>query len=357
LTSPQQLTKGFTELGIDTGKYGTTGMSTDSEALHAVLAHAHGDPEMEWVEGVVGPVLAHRKAIKRQGYLVGYRTRSVKGILYPSWHWPGTETQRLRSSDPNVQNIPRGDTRRTFKSRYADGAIVKGDFGQAELRWLAFLSRDPVMLQIYAEGLDIHGHTATRVWGKAYTKANRETAKRINFGVIYGMSPERLQLVLRTEGIYLTLQECKHFILVWQRTYPVAWSHMRSVQEIAARTREVPSPLGGYVRHLEETQGKRLDQLAREGANAPIQSAASLMTLRSAVDLVERLPPEALLVNIVHDEIVLDVPGRLVPDVARLLRETMLSTAADLLPVPMAVDVEAGPNWGDTEGIDAQGTV
>ncbi|MCP3885536.1 MAG: hypothetical protein GY700_08700, partial [Propionibacteriaceae bacterium] len=207
LASPQQVAAGLAALDIDTGKYGKTGMSTDAEALGAALAECreiHGTPAADACVNdctdqikALEAVLAFREHKKVDStYIVGYGKFMRNGVIKADWLYPGTETWRPRCRAPNLLNIPRGEFRKCVVSHHEGGSILSADYSQIELRVLASLSEDPLMLEIYRQGKDIHSTTARNVWGRKFTKHQRYVAKRINFGTIYGMSAPRLQDIL-----------------------------------------------------------------------------------------------------------------------------------------------------------------
>jgi DNA polymerase-1 len=349
--SSEQVAREFVRMKYDTGKDAKTRLSTDEEAVKDLLA------ECPWTKPVIGPLLDYRKAQKELGtYVVQYGRfmRRVPwseqvGLVRSSFWFPGTETWRLRSSRPNVQNMPRSAFRECVRSRYEKGYLVCVDFSQAELRILAALSRDRTMLRIYLEGLDIHSNTARRLFGKRFTKEDRYRAKRVNFGVIYGMSPRRLQLELRKDDIIISLAEAKAWIEGWLAEYPGAAAFMKNAQLDAKHYRLMAAPVAGLVRHIEASMGKRLDQVAREGANSPIQTSASFLTLMAGAltdqDLGEG---ESMIVNVVHDELVMDVPTRKEAlRVAELAQGRMVETwqGQDWLDVPGQADPKIGKNW------------
>ena len=351
LGSPKQLAENFKELGLHTGTVGSSGvMSLSKDALlDLVERYPH---TKKWVT----PILEYRAATKFKGTYVKGLCRY--GLHRPDLHedlmlirgnlwFPGTVTWRLNSSKPSRLVFPRGKFRTAICSRFPNGAIVSADYSQLELRVLACLSKDPVMEGIYKEGGDIHDVTATHFFGKGYSKNQRSRAKAVNFLIVYGGGPEVMRLNLRKEGILITVEEAARWIKKWKQLYTVAWNYMVSLQTDAMTIKVVQAP-NYLIKRRFGGGGKSLKKLAKEGANMPIQCGAAMMTLRAGYILEKSLDPEeGIVVNLVHDEIVLDCPNdgraaseKLVSSMFRAAKEEPWFT------LPVGVDLAIGPTWG-----------
>ena len=362
-SSPKQMMQNFIELGLDTGRWGKQNekgeriMSTGRDALLDLVeqnSYAHMYAE---------PLLRYRKSKKFKGQYIKGMARSTfkdphinRHIIKGNFLWPGTNTWRPSCKKPNLLNLPRTGFRTCIVSRYDKGHIIKADYGQLELRVLASLSKDPVMLKIYMDGLDIHGTTATQFYGPRYTKDERSRAKGVNFGVVYGASARRIRDELRKDDVVMTLEEAEEWLAVWRKTYKVAWSYMMNLQRAAMKFWRVKAPSYDVVRRFDLAAGKRMDEIAREGANMPIQAGAALMTARAAEKFENKseniLYEKGILVNLIYDELVVDAP-----DDGHWAAKTMVSAmleAAEEEPwfiVPAEVDAEIGPSWGNTKKV------
>lgn len=349
LSSPTQLAKNFEELGLDTGMRTGTGQMSTSEA--ALLRLKEWYPHTsKWVD----PILEYRSAKKFNGtYVKGFAKHVYNGVVRADLRAFATQSWRPACSNPNLLNLPRGPFREVVVSRYEGGCIIKADFNQAELRTAASLSQDPVMLQIYREGEDIHTNTARSVFGtKRITKDMRAVAKAVNFGIIYGMGPETLQSQLRGVGIFTPIGDCVDYINGWKGEYCDAWHFMEVLQQGVRDHGYISSPQYKIYRHFDLDTAKdeaEIARLCREGANHPFQCGTVMITMRAATILEDRLDEQdGILVNCPYDELVVDTPTN-GSKVGKLVEECMIQAAEEQrwLIVPFVVDVEVGPNWGD----------
>lgn len=350
----EKVAQSLFDMGYDTGKWGArnvnTGrrqMSIDKDALIALITEF---PEhREFLE----PILDYRRAAKQMGTYVSGMEKRMRddGMMNSRFFWPGAQSWRLSSSNPNFQNLPsRGKIgtiplkqyRGCIISRYDGGNLVCSDYSQAELRWGALLSGDARMIRAFQEGEDIHGNTAAIAYGKKFTDDERSTAKGGNFELMYGGKAPTLAAQL-----LITLEEAKRIERAFQITYPDLWAFMRDNQMQAKRDRLMRSPFYEVACRFSAASGKRADEIARSGANFPIQFAASVMTLAALAKIDRMLDPRlGIVVLNVHDEIVADTPtdGR---EVGALMQEVMVETAEELAgsTVPFTVDTSIGPDW------------
>jgi DNA polymerase-1 len=284
--------------------------------------------------------------------------RPDDGRLHTSFNQAVAATGRLSSSDPNLQNIPiRTDQGRQIRRAFvpARGSIlVSADYSQIELRVLAHLSGDPAMIEAFRAGADIHQRTAAALFGVMpglVTGEMRRRAKAVNFGIVYGMGPQRLA---RGQGV--TVREAEAFIREYFERFPRVKAYIDATiarVEIEGRVRT----LFGRVRYFPEIHGtdrNARQQAIRAAVNTTIQGTAADLIKKAMVDLDRRLREEGLrgrMILQVHDELVLEVPEAEAAAAGRALREVM--EAAHPLEVPLAVDVRTGPNWLDLR--DASG--
>ncbi len=350
IASPQQLGKVlFERLQVQkrTGvraKKTQTGYSTDQDVLEALAGEG-----LELAERI----LEYRQIAKlRNTYLdVLPALRSPKdGRIHTSFNQTVAATGRLSSSDPNLQNIPvRTDLGRRVREAFVAGkgkVLLSADYSQIELRVLAHLSGDAGLVRTFEREEDVHARTASEVFGvdlEKVTRAQRNMAKTINFGIIYGMGPQRLARENK-----VSLEEAKRFIEDYFAKYPGIREYTES-QVQAARTRGFVSTILGRKRPLPDIRssnpGLRVNA-EHMAVNTPIQGSAADLIKIAMVRLHERLPEKgfqtAMLLQ-VHDELVFEAPKAEAEDVKKLIVSEM-EGAMDLK-VPLKVDVGTGKNW------------
>jgi len=337
------------QAGIKRPKATKTGYSTD----HATLSEHYGDVE------IVQHLLEYREVSKLKGTYVeplpGFVNKRT-GRVHPHFSQVTAVTGRLSCSDPNLQNIPvrteRGRAlRRAFVPRVADQhgewVLLSADYSQVELRILAHLSGDDALTQAFRDGRDVHKATASKVFGVPeddVDRAMRSRAKAINFGLMYGMGPQRLA---RETG--LTMPEAKEFIERYFAAFPKVRQWLDATLENAHKNGYVET-LMGRRRALPELNAS--DARTRVGAenaavNTPVQGSAADIIKRAMIDLeaalARRTDLHSQLLLQVHDELVLEVPLRELSATTEVVRQAMSGALA--LDVPLEVDVGHGANW------------
>ena len=354
INSPKQLAEIlFDTLKLTPGRKTrkTGSRSTDVEVLEE-LAEEHELPRR---------ILEYRALHKLKSTyvdalptLVDPRTERV----HTSFNQAVAATGRLSSTDPNLQNIPiRTEQGRQIRRAFVPArgaALLSADYSQIELRVLAHLSADPALIEAFHSGQDIHTSTAATLFGVLpglVTGEMRRRAKAVNFGIVYGMGPQRLA---RDQGV--SVKEAETFIREYFARFPKvkAWIDA-TIAEVEATGRV--RTLFGRVREFPEMRGadrNARQQAIRAAVNTPIQGTAADLIKKAMVDLAPRLSreqPEARLLLQVHDELVLEAPREAVGATGALVREVMESARA--LAVPLVVDLRVGPNW--LELADASG--
>ena len=345
LASPRQLeTVLFDVLGLPAGKRTKTGRSTDAEVLEA-LADRHPLP---------GIVLEHRAIAKLKGTYVDTLPRLMHpetGRIHTKWSQAVAATGRISSQDPNLQNIPirtalGKSIRRAFVAPPGQ-LIVSADYSQIELRVLAHLSRDPVLVDAFRSGQDVHVRTAMEIFGVGrgdVTEEMRRRSKTINFGVIYGMGESALAKRL---GIPRT--EAARFIDAYFERYQGVHAFMEKTMAEARRT-EVVRTLFGRRRNVSDLRSSdrmRRSYAERIAQNTPIQGTAADLLKMAMVRLAEPVAPGARMVLTVHDELAFEVPVAHVEQAKARIREVM--EGVHPFDVPLVVDVGAGPTWADAK--------
>ncbi|WP_448571314.1 DNA polymerase I [Trichothermofontia sp.] len=361
LASPKQLSQLlFETLGLNTKKTRKTklGYSTDA----SVLEKLQGD------HPIIDAILEHRSLSKLKSTYVDALPNLVRadtGRVHTDFNQAITATGRLSSSNPNLQNIPI----RTAFSRQIRQAFIPepgwllaaADYSQIELRILAHLSQEPVLLAAYQNNEDVHTLTARLLLDKAtVTAEERRLGKVINFGVIYGMGAQRFA---REAGI--DSSDAKQFIERFNQRYPAVFAYLQRMQRQAIGQGYVETIFGRRryfnfaseaLQRLRGTEPDQIDLdkarsanaydagLLRAAANAPIQGSSADIIKIAMVRLQTVLKDyQAHLLLQVHDELVLEVPPSEWPDLEYRIKTTM--EAAVSLSVPLVVEVRAGENW------------
>lgn len=367
LGSPKQLSLIlFEKLGLST-KYSRkiqTGYSTDAATLEKLQ-------EVDET-GFVDAIIEYRTLSKLKSTYVDALPALVRPDtqrVHTNFNQTVTATGRLSSSNPNLQNIPirtafSRQIRKAFlpKSGYL---MAAADYSQIELRILAHLSQEPILLQAYQQNEDIHTVTARLVFEKSdITSDERRIAKTINFGVIYGMGSLRFS---RSTGIDKNI--ANEFIKRFNERYPQVFSYLEGVKKQAISQGYVETILGrrryveftnNSLRKLKDSNPEDIDLsklknlgaydagLLRSAANAPIQGSSADIIKIAMIRLHEVLQKyQARLLLQVHDELVFEVPPQEWEELQPQIKSVMENAVS--LSVPLLVDVRAGDNWMDAK--------
>jgi DNA polymerase-1 len=302
---------------------------------------------------LVDSILEFRKLEKlRSTYLEPLPSLADEhGRIHTTFNQMAAATGRLSSSAPNLQNIPaRGELGRRMRSLFiaAPGRVLaSADYSQIELRVLAHFSRDPALMEAFREGVDIHARTAALLFEKpreAVTPEERRQAKTINFGLLYGMGPQKLGRELS-----LTLNEAKDFISKYFERLSVLKEYYQQVVD-QAKQKGYVTTLAGRRRLLPDINSRNTQleaQARRQAINTVVQGSAAdiikMAMLRVAADGKLREFGARLLLQ-VHDELVLEVPegnGRTAGE-----RLSLLMTSVVTLDVPIVADMGVARDWG-----------
>jgi DNA polymerase-1 len=274
------------------------------------------------------------------------------GRVHTSYHQAVAATGRLSSSDPNLQNIPvRTEEGRRIRQAFVAPPgykLVSADYSQIELRIMAHLSADPLLLAAFAEGVDIHSATAAEVFGVelgAVSADQRRAAKAINFGLIYGMSAFGLARQLGIER-----GAAQSYVDRYFARYAGVRAYMDRIRAEARRQGYVETVFHRrlHIPEIKSQNAPRRQYAERTAINAPMQgTAADLIKIAMiAVDRwLEDSGIDARVILQVHDELVLEVAEGAVEAVSRGLKQRMESAAE--LSVPLVVDVGVGHNWDE----------
>ncbi|WP_411277410.1 DNA polymerase I [Gaiella sp.] len=337
----------FEKFGLEPGRKGKTGYSTDSRVLRGLRDRHEIVPVIEeWRE--------YSKLLNTYLMPLPSLLSEHDGRLHTTFNQAVAATGRLSTSNPNLQSIPvRTDLGRQIRSAFIaeDGhRLFSADYSQVELRILAHVSGEPVLREAFERGEDIHTRTAAEVLGKdpaTLTRSERDIAKMVNFGIIYGISSFGL-----AENLEIPRDEAQAYIDTYLDRFP-------RVQEFIART-IAQAAADGYVTTLlgrrrpipelraSNRQTRSLGE--RLAVNTVMQGTAADVIKVAMIRAHDRLRAEgrsARLVLQVHDELLLEVPDTEVSGVRELVREEMVG--AYPLDPPLAVDVGVGDNWADAK--------
>ncbi len=276
------------------------------------------------------------------------------GRLHTSFSLTGTATGRLSSSDPNLQNIPiRTELGREIRAAFVaekGKILLSADYSQIELRVMAHFSKDPVLVEAFRNGEDIHARTAQEVFGvgpMAQNAEHRRAAKAINFGIIYGLSPFGLAQQLGIEQ-----KEAAKFINAYFTRYRGVKEYL---DKILAETRKTSAAktLFGRIRPIPEINSPQMHLRSfaeRTALNSPLQGTAADLIKLAMIKIDRRLADEkfdAKMILQVHDELLFEAPAKERAKLERLVREEM--EGVHKLAVPIIVEIGVGPNWRDLD--------
>lgn len=334
----------FHKLGLTPIKKTKTGYSTDAEVLE----------QLKDKHPVVEKVLEYRQLVKLKttyanGLLKAINPRT--GRVHSSFKQTVTATGRISSTEPNLQNIPvkldlGRELRRVFVPGSTDYLLVDADYSQIELRVLAHISGDQNLIRAFKENQDIHVQTAAQVFGVApslVTPAMRNSAKAVNFGIIYGISDYGLSQNLR-----IPRKQAAKYIESYFQKYRGVKEYMEKVVD-EGKSRGFVRTLMGRVRYLPEIRSRNKNVRSfgeRAAMNTPIQGSAADIIKLAMIRVYRRLKEEGLksrLVLQVHDELIVEAHRDEIERVKAILKESM--EGAVELKVPLKVDMGVGESW------------
>lgn len=353
-------------LGLRPLKRGKTGPSTDQEVLERLA----GDPAI--TSPLPRLIVEYRQLTKLVStYLLALKDaiNPRTGRIHASFNQTVAVTGRLSSSDPNLQNIPiRTDVGREIRRAFVaspGNVLITADYSQIELRLLAHLADDPVLIDAFMSGQDIHTAVAAQVFGVTIdqvTREQRNSAKMVNFGIVYGVTPSGLARRLNLAGTDTTVQQAATIISDYKARYSKVAEFLERcihtatrqgyVETILNRRRPIPQI---YAR---DPQMRALGE--RLAINTVVQGSAADLIKLAMIDIHRRLVAarsgaarenaalaHALMVLQIHDELVFEAPQAHAEAVAAFAKERMQSAMA--LKVPLVVDAAWSRNWIDAK--------
>ena len=348
IDSPQQLGRVlFERLGLPAAAKTSTGQWSTAEDVLQGLASAHE---------IVPAILDYRAVSKLKSTYVDKLPACIDprdGRVHTTFQQALTETGRLSSDNPNLQNIPirtdRGKPiRAAFVAADAEHRLVSADYSQIELRMMAALSGDETMIDAFRHDADIHAATAARVYGideKDVTREQRSHCKQVSFGIIYGISAFGL-----AQRLGIARHQADGLIKAYFEMFPGVQRFMDETIERARRDGFVSTVLGRRrpLRDITSRNATVRAAAERNAVNTPVQGSAADLVKLAMVRVHAALRERGLrsrLVLQIHDELVLDCPKGEVAEVSALVKDAMENAMP--LAVPLKVDVGSGATWLD----------
>jgi len=348
LDSPSQVVKCLNDLGVPVD-------STDVKELKKYRKNP-----------TVKLLLDYRKVekfITTYGEPMINRIHPLTGRLHTSFRQM-VDTGRMSSSDPNLQNIPRQQKYRSCFIARPGYKIITCDMSQAELRILAYYSRDPVFLEAFAKGLDLHARTAADLFGVTYDevmadkkldsedinrKDYRGRVKALNFGLIYGLTKVGLSV-----GLGCSENEAQELIDMYFSKYVRVRNWLENTAKSTIKNR-YSTTISGRKRYfkLPEPNDPNFNRIKgsveRRGKNTPIQGSNADTIKQAMVYTVERLEPyDARLLSVVHDEVIVEVKDEQVEEVKPVVEKSVIDGFAEFFDpavVEMKADADVGDHW------------
>ena len=345
--SPKQVGEVLSELEMTSGRKTSTGRISTSKAVLEELAQTFELPRL---------IIDYRELDKLKSVYTDALPQQIAadGRIHCLLNQTVAATGRLSSSEPNLQNIPiRTELGRRIRRSFVaekGNKIISADYSQLELRLLAHITQDPVMLEAFQKGEDIHARTARLVFGARTDeelKEARRFAKIVNFAIAYAIEPWGL-----SQRVGISRQEAKKVIEDYYNTYKGVRRYMEEVP-LRAREHGYVRSIYGRIRPLPGINDRNANirkAAEREAINMPIQGTASDIVKIAMLRVDEEFKREgikALLLMQVHDELLVEAAADIAEHVAEVLKREMESAVS--LDVPLIVDVGIADNWMDAK--------
>lgn len=342
IASPKQLGDVlFDKLGLPHGKKTKTGYSVSEDVL-SNLASKHP---------IVNAVLEYRHYAKLQStYVVGLQPLVNRGKIHTEFNQCITQTGRLSSTNPNLQNIPaRSEEAKDIKSAFVPSencVLVSADYSQIELRLLAHMSGDEQLIEAFNKDEDIHAITASQILGipvSEVTPSQRRDAKAVNFGIIYGISGFGL-----AENLSIPQYMAKEFIANYFTMHPKVRAFMdKNVED--ARERGYSLTMLGRRRNLSDLKASNYmvrSAAERMAMNTPLQGSAADIIKIAMINVEKRLENmKSKMILQIHDELIIDAAKDEEEEVKKILSYEMEHAAE--LSVPLVAEATSATNWGE----------
>src|SRR5688500_5048549 len=334
LDSQQQLTKALNRLGVPVPE------STRNWKLQPLAAQYP----------VIATLLEYRtvqKALTSYGTNMNDMINPVTRRLHADFRQIGAPTGRFACTNPNIQQVPHAvEYRRCFSGHPEGRKLIIADYSQIELRILAEFSGDRGFMEAFNSGADLHRVTAAQVFNVGLdqvTRDQRDFAKRLNFGVVYGIGAQRFSIMTG-----LSVPEAGNILKKYFDTYRGVDTYVHEAANRAVRERQARTGSGRLVRfRYDEQDRQQISMTKRNGKNTPIQGTSADILKRSLRLLRDDLRgTNAQIVNIIHDEIVVEADEAEAPEVAKKVERAMVTAGEEYLKtVPVKVETEIAEEW------------
>ncbi|MEK3991440.1 DNA polymerase I [Robertmurraya sp. FSL R5-0851] len=349
INSPKQLgVILFEKLQLPVAKKTKTGYSTSADVLE----------KLEDEHEIIREILNYRQLGKLQSTYIEGLLKVINPTtkkVHTRFNQALTQTGRLSSTDPNLQNIPiRLEEGRKIRQAFIPSeegwVIFAADYSQIELRVLAHIANDEKLIEAFQEGLDIHTKTAMDVFHvskEEVTSNMRRHAKAVNFGIVYGISDYGL-----SQSLNITRKEAGSFIERYLESFPGVKEYMEEIVK-DAKQKGFVSTLLHRRRYIPEITSRNFNLRSfaeRTAMNTPIQGSAADIIKKAMIDMADRLKKENLksrLLLSVHDELIFEAPEEEIERLKEIVPEVMEHTVE--LKVPLKVDYSYGPTWYDAK--------
>lgn len=349
INSPKQLgVILFEKLQLPVAKKTKTGYSTSADVLE----------KLEEEHEIIREILKYRQLGKLQSTYIEGLLKVINpktNKVHTRFNQALTQTGRLSSTDPNLQNIPiRLEEGRKIRQAFIPSeegwVIFAADYSQIELRVLAHIANDEKLIEAFQEGLDIHTKTAMDVFHvskEEVTSNMRRHAKAVNFGIVYGISDYGL-----SQSLNITRKEAGSFIERYLESYPGVKEYMEEIVK-DAKQKGFVSTLLHRRRYIPEITSRNFNLRSfaeRTAMNTPIQGSAADIIKKAMIDMTDRLEKEKLksrLLLSVHDELIFEAPEEEIERLKEIVPDVMEHTVE--LKVPLKVDYSYGPTWFDAK--------
>jgi len=348
----------FDELNApNSGKTKADRWVCDKNSLKKIASSIEGKKKvpkkLQAAANIASAVLKYKYIDKLVGTYIGQAKRFVweDGRIHPSFNMTGAVTGRMSNSKPCNHNIPKDRLIRSLYAATPGNYLIEADLKSAEMVVMAALSHDPVMQKIILSGQDIHNATFIEMFHKnkdyVPSQDERRIAKAINFGLIYGITPQGL-----ARRNNLTLEEAEHYIEIYFDRFAGVKTWIEETTRFAHKKGYVLNP---FYRRRRLTEINFYDDIVgvghaeRQAINAPVQGGASDYALLSIVRLKKFMREnkvKAKIVHTVHDSVLIDTPPSEVKLIQKLLKQAF-ETRIKAIPMPMRIDIEVSRKWGE----------
>ncbi len=349
INSPKQMGEIlFDKLNLPVIKKTKTGYSTDAEVLD----------KLKGQHDIIDKILKYRQMVKLKSTYIDGLINEINpetGKIHSTFNQTITNTGRISSTEPNLQNIPirteeGRKIRKAFVPESREYTLVDGDYSQIELRVLAHISQDPKMMDAFFHNADIHTQTASEVFNipkEEVTSLMRNRAKAVNFGIVYGISDYGL-----SRDLDISRKEAKEYIDNYLKNYNMVDKYMKDIVEKGKKDGYVETLLNRR-RYIPELKSRNFNIRSfgeRIAMNTPIQGTAADIIKIAMVEVHKEIKNKNLksrLILQVHDELIIETFKDEEEEVIKLMKDIMEGSIK--LDIPLKVEISTGDNWYETK--------